>query len=766
MESIAPQRWKGAAAGGVSGATKAPYLLFLIVGALWIILSDRMLLELKVSDDLVTMAGFQTTKGLLFVVLTAWTFYAIGRSRQQRLDQTAQELMSFSEIAKASYEIVWRFDVRNNELEILHLSDHERFASLQNEREKIIHPDDLGSGNLVDYIQRHGLTSPFKLSARLCIAGEYRHFEHWIFPVYDAHDELTEYYGTCRDIHDFIVGQERVSRDEHMLRMAADIGGVGIWEWDIPNNTLTMSEEVHRQYGIEIDSPTELKRYIHPDDYSVVREVMLAAKHQGMAFEIEYRVITADGQERWIHNKGAPQTNVNHKRGDVGSKMIGISLDVTRNKHSEQRLRQLAYYDSITELPNRMRGQQHLEHLYSGYTKCEGSPAVCLFDIDYFSSLNETYGPNIADAILQRLTERILGVTDAHDYVCRYGADVFLVIFTYQHEAQVEQKIKMLESILHAELSIAGMTLFVSMSAALATAATDGDSAAELLRAAQSALYNAKEQKRGRLVRFKPDILTKSLRFEAIRNALKTAIASAELDVKFQPLYHLQNESMHGFEALVRWHSASLGSVSPAEFIPIAERVGMIGEIDDFVLDSITEHIRQWESRGLDVGPIGFNLSPRNLEVDAGAVRLHEKIVSRGLAPGALLLEVTETAMIQDAVMVARNLEQLAVLGYMIAIDDFGTGYSSLENLHRFKIAKVKIDKSFTQAITISERHAGMVRSIISMAHAMTLEVVAEGVETEQQREYLTEWGCDIMQGYLYSRPVTAQEAEKFMRAT
>ena len=167
MESIAPQRWKGAAAGGVSGATKAPYLLFLIVGALWIILSDRMLLELKVSDDLVTMAGFQTTKGLLFVVLTAWTFYAIGRSRQQRLDQTAQELMSFSEIAKASYEIVWRFDVRNNELEILHLSDHERFASLQNEREKIIHPDDLGSGNLVDYIQRHGLTSPFKLSARL-----------------------------------------------------------------------------------------------------------------------------------------------------------------------------------------------------------------------------------------------------------------------------------------------------------------------------------------------------------------------------------------------------------------------------------------------------------------------------------------------------------------------------------------------------------------------------------------------------------------------
>lgn len=765
MGSKTSQRWTRTATGKLLDVSTNPYLLFLAIGTFWIILSDQALAAMHFPDSLLSMTGFQTAKGLLFVVITASAFYSIGLRSQRKLNDATNRLQGFSEIAKTSFDIVWRANAGSGAYEILHVSDAERYSQLYDDGVAAVHPDDFGDGGLPSHIKRHGLRAPFKADARMAIDGEYRHFEHWVFPVFSSSGELIEYYGTCRDVHDFVNAQERIQRDEHMLRMASEVGGVGIWEWNIPDNKLRLSNEVHRQYGSVVDNPTALKQYIHPEDYPAVREVMLSAKHHGLPFEIEYRVVTAGGHERWIHNKGAPVDRGEISRGESSKQMVGISLDISRIKQAEQRLRQLAFYDSATQLPNREKGQQQLEKIF-GQTKFAGEwVALSMFDIDYFSSLNETYGPMVADEILKRIADSVVKASGVRDFVCRYGPDIFLVILTGCTETQFVEKVEVLESILHSELEISDMKLFVSITGSIACSDTDGDSASELVRAAQSALYHAKDQKRGKLVRFSPDMLSKSLRFEAIRNALKTAISNAELTVNFQPLYHMQKQSMRGFEALVRWNSASLGAVSPAEFIPIAERIGLIGEIDDFVLDAIADQIQEWQSHGLEVDAIGFNLSPRNLEADGGADRLHRKILSRGLEPSALLLEVTETAMIQDAIAVARNLEQLAAYGYLIAIDDFGTGYSSLENLHRFRIEKVKIDKSFTQAITMSERHANMVRSIINMAHAMNMEVVAEGVETEHQRECLSEWGCDILQGYLYSKPVNAEEAEKFMRA-
>lgn len=737
-----------------------PYLLFAALGIAWIILSDRVLLGLNVSRDLIALTSFQTLKGIGFVLCTAGAFYYLHRRNKQALLDSTRSLESFGTIARASYDLIWRCAPSGQDYELLHASDVEKYLDIIEDPEGCVHPADR-RGDMAGLVKGTGNKfEPYKTTTRLKVGGVYRYFETWVFPIFDRDGQLAEFFGTCRDVHEFVIAEQSLRRNEEMLRLAAEVGGVGIWEWDIPNNILEVSAETRRQYEADIHSPTDLKRFIHPDDYPEIRGAMLAAKSHCEPFDVQYRIITADQQLRWIHNKGAAV------KGDKSGQkhMLGISQDITRLKQAESRLRQLAFYDPLTGLQNRQRGQDFLSHRLRDSEIDGNHVAVCLIDIDYFSSLNETYGPETGDRILLDTAQRLGTLCGPDDLLCRYGADVFLLVLCSSQPSDFLFRLEVLERQLADTLKIDDMRFFVSLSASYAQAPDDGSSANELLCAAQSAMYRAKHNSRGKLVRFSGNMLESSLRFEAIRNALKSAVSQHEFSVFYQPLYHLEDKQLAGFEALVRWTSETLGVVGPDEFIPIAERVGLIGDIDNFVLSEISHQISQWKTAGHDFKTVGFNLSPRNLEEEGCADVFHEKVEQLGLSPDELVLEVTETAMIHDAVTAASNIERLSGLGYALSIDDFGTGFSSLENLFRFTFKKIKIDKSFIQAITNSERHANLVRSVITMAYQLHMDVVAEGVETPDQLRLLREWGCDILQGYLYARPVPAAEAENYLR--
>lgn len=734
-----------------------PYLVFAVLGISWIALSDQLLLKLPAVRDVVHLTGFQTVKGIVFVVITAVAFFYLHLHNKQRLLASSHTLDNFGTIARASYDLIWRCDASGKNYTLLHTTDYQKYREIIDRGSDCVHPDDLQDDLALLFARGVKPQGPLKTTARLRIEGQYRFFETWVFPIFDAKGKLIELFGTCRDVHDFVVAEESLRGSEEMLRLAAEAGGVGVWDWDIPENVLEVSAETRRQYAADIHSPTELRRYIHPDDYAEIRGAMLNAKQRCEPFDVQYRILTADNQLRWIRNKGAAL-------GEGRNRMVGISQDVTPLKQAEGRLRQLAFFDQLTGLENRQSGQEFLTKLLRDIDLSRNVVGVCLIDIDYFSALNETYGPDLADRILLDTADRLKTVCGHHDLLCRYGPDVFLLVFSMPSIEGFGSKCAKVESLLADTREIGDSQVYVSLSAAFAQTPYHGQSATELLRAAQSALYRAKNNSRGRLVHFAPSMLDLSLRFEAIRNALKTAVANREFSVYYQPLYHIGEQTLSGFEALVRWESESLGKIGPDEFIPIAERIGLIEEIDNLVLGDIAQQIQRWKTRKYQFSCVGFNLSPRSLEMPESANRFHEKVSRLGIRPSELVLEVTETAMIHDAVMVARNIERLSALGYALSIDDFGTGFSSLENLFRFTFRKIKIDKSFVQSITSNERHAKLVKSVVTMAHDQHMQVVAEGVETQEQLSLLRHWGCDMLQGYLFARPVPAREAENYLR--
>lgn len=732
-------------------------LLFLLLGSMWIILSDRMLLSMHFPADVLSLSIAQTVKGILFIMITSLFFYVFGRGHANRLKIVNHQLSHISDITKATHDIVWRSDPEGRSIEVLHAS--EKYVSTTPEllSEKLVHPDDR-EAEWLSWARHSENKKAFSTLVRLRVGEEYRHFVNHTFPILNDQGEIVEWMGACRDVEEFTQAQIALRKSEETLRLAAKAGAIGVWDWDLDNDSLSVSEEMRCQHGMDITRPKEIKKLIRADDYLLIRKAMLDAKYRSVPFEVEYRIETATGGTRWILNKGqAYSDGINS-----ANRMLGVSIDITRIKETEERFRFLAHHDDLTRTPNRRRGMQMLEELI-GLDQSETSGVVALIlDIDYFSSLNETYGQKIGDIILRKTAERLRNILTDNEFLCRYAANAFLVIIPV-NDANWRHRINVLENALHDRFFIAGQSLNVSISGGFARFPKNSISTDSLLRSAQLALQHAKESNRGHIEQYSDEMSEKSQRFEMVRNALLFAAQNNEFSINFQPQINLTDDALSGFEVLVRWRSANLGSVSPAEFIPVAEKIGIIGTIDNIILDKIGDQIKKWDAEDRNYGLLAFNLSPVVLEREGVAERIHVAALARGLGPSKLLLEVTETAMIRNSSVVFDNIEKLSKFGYSIAIDDFGTGFSSFENLTRLRPNKIKIDKSFIQSMDECLINAMLVRNLIRMAQDMGIQVVAEGVETENQLGMLLDWGCDTVQGYIYSRPLPAAEVESFL---
>ncbi|MBS1246191.1 MAG: hypothetical protein H6R47_390 [Proteobacteria bacterium] len=446
---------------------------------------------------------------------------------------------------------------------------------------------------------------------------------------------------------------------------------------------------------------------------------------------------------------------------------VAIIQDITVRKHAEARLVYLANYDTLTDLPNRVLLGQRLTKAIEEAEHKERLVAVLFIDLDRFKVINDTLGHDSGDELLKIVARRLSESVRPGDTVARYGGDEFvMVLANVAHVDDVTRVVNKILGRLSPAITLGGRELFVTPSIGITIFPFDDDTSDELLRNADSAMFDAKEQG-GNCFRFyTAEMNARAERRLTLETGLRHALERGEFLLHYQPQVDIATGEILGAEALIRWQHPDWGLVPPAEFIPLAEETGLILPIGEWVLNEACAQARRWHEAGHTDLRIAVNLSGRQLSqknlVDIVAATLTRCAGARGM----LELEITESLLMQDLERIAGTLEALVALGVTVSMDDFGTGYSSLSYLKRLPIDVLKIDQSFVRDITSDPDDAAIVKAIIAMAHSLGIKVIAEGVETAEQLAFLRQHRCDGMQGYYFSRPVPPEQFIKLLQRT
>jgi diguanylate cyclase (GGDEF)-like protein len=449
--------------------------------------------------------------------------------------------------------------------------------------------------------------------------------------------------------------------------------------------------------------------------------------------------------------------------GDVllmAARMAGMA-SVHSRMHTE--LFHRAHHDTLTELPNRELCDQKIKEALARANRHRRQVAILCIDLDEFKQVNDQYGHEAGDSLLRVVASRLRPCLRETDTLARIGGDEFMVVLDDVKDAEsVERVAEVLLNTIAEPIPLGSVTLRASASIGAALFPADGSSASELKVHADHAMYRAKELGRNTFQVFSPELSNKFARRHQIENHILDALENDGFELHYQPQYTVERE-MVGLEALVRFRSPEHASISPAEFIPIAEQTGLIVDLGKWVLKEVCRQGRKWQDAGILPIRIAVNVSPLELNHDSFADHVAEVLHESGFAGNRLQIEITETAMMSSVEKAICHLRELARFGIQVSVDDFGTGHSSLSYLHRLPIDELKVDRSFVRQLTESRESAAIVRAIVALAGGLGLKVVAEGVETEEQLTILRQLGCKIIQGYLFSRPLPAEALEEIL---
>lgn len=445
---------------------------------------------------------------------------------------------------------------------------------------------------------------------------------------------------------------------------------------------------------------------------------------------------------------------------------VTVFSDISERKASEERIRYLAQHDALTGLPNRFTLAVHLEHTLARAERTADSVSLMFIDLDNFKSINDTLGHHIGDLLLCEVARKISDAVRKTDIVARIGGDEFVVVLEGTRlpsdAGQVAQKIL---DLLNEPLLIDGHELHTTPSIGIGIYPEDGENCETLMKNADVAMYHAKSAGRNNY-QFYAEHMNKAAAIRVQMEArLRAALSGNEFTLHYQPQIDLQSGKVSGIEALIRWENEELGMVSPASFIPLAEEIGLIVPISEWVLRTACRTAKNWLDAGIEFGCMSVNISPQQFRQRNFPQRLEQIMLETGLAPEYLELEITESTVMETAEITVAMLVRLKELGLALAVDDFGTGYSSLAYLKRFPIDRLKIDRSFVSDLEKDSSDAAIASAVIALAHSLGLSVVAEGVETQGQSDFLRQQGCDSVQGYFFSRPVPESVAAQFCQS-
>ncbi|MGR5235900.1 sensor domain-containing protein [Vibrio alfacsensis] len=439
---------------------------------------------------------------------------------------------------------------------------------------------------------------------------------------------------------------------------------------------------------------------------------------------------------------------------------ICVFEDISVRKAHEEKLQRMAFYDPLTSLPNRTQLISLLEqHIESGQ-KHQNAFATLFLDIDHFKHINDSMGHFYGDQLLTRLAERLLEVLHLHAHVARIGGDEFVIILpNITSDSQLISTVEEILNLFSRPFKVSqNESLRISTSIGIARYPQDGNDSETLLKNADTAMYLAKKNGRNGYAFYSPDLTDKSISHVRLQSALHEAIEKNELYLVYQPQYQLNNNTVIGVEALLRWDHPELGQVSPADFIPIAEKTGLIQSIGPWVMTEACHQGKIWLDEGIDFGKMAINISALELQKASFIDRLKDILEQTQFPASRVDLEITESFLLSDPLHAIESLNQLRALGVEISLDDFGTGYSSLSYLKGLPINKLKVDRSFVSDVPSNSDSNAIVNAIIAMGKTLSLKVVAEGIETDEQAQYLCERGCIYGQGYLFSTPLLPEK--------
>ena len=570
------------------------------------------------------------------------------------------------------------------------------------------------------------------------------------------------------------IARERQTRMEQELReseeryaLAAQGANDGLWDWDLKSNQIYFSPRWKSMLGFEQNeignSPEEWFTRVHPKDLEHLKTKITA--HLGGPvhhLQHEYRMLHKNGSYRWMFVRGLAVRNPEGR----AARMAGSLTDITERKGAEKRLLHDAFHDALTGLPNRALFMDRLGLSLVRATRPGASLFAVLFlDLDRFKVVNDSLGHTIGDELLVAMAQRLKRCLRPGDTVARFGGDEFA--FLLVDVRKISGAIRVAERIkeaLAAPFNLEGHEVFTTASIGLTMGRTDYARAEDFLRDADAAMYRAKAQGRARYEIFDSEMHARAVTLLHLESDLRRAIDHHQLSIHYQPIVSLQTGSITGAEALLRWQHPQRGFVSPGEFIPLAEETGLIRPVGEWVLQAACAQARAWQADGYRGLRVTVNFSSRQFEYENIQELIKKVLKDTRLAPQTLELEITESMAIRDGELGARTLNALKAFPIRISIDDFGIGSSSLAYLKRLPIATLKIDRSFVRDLATDSDDASITSAIIAMAHSLKLNVVAEGVETEEQLAFLRSQQCDEMQGYLFSPPVPAEAFSKLLR--
>ncbi len=442
---------------------------------------------------------------------------------------------------------------------------------------------------------------------------------------------------------------------------------------------------------------------------------------------------------------------------------IGVMRDISNIKQSQEQLELLANYDPLTGLGNRNLFLTHLKAGIERAARHERKLALIFIDLDNFKVINDTLGHDVGDVLLSEVARRLKGAVRQEDIVCRLGGDEFTVyVQDFEDPQSLTSTAQRLVQATAEPYQISGHDIFVTASVGISVYPNDGTTISELVKNADTAMYKVKEQGRNGFQFFKEDMNARAFERLVFVSGLRRALERSEFRVTYQPQVDLASGRPRGAECLLRWNHPDLGEVSPGSFIPVAEETGLIVPIGEWVLHKVCRQLKDWGARA--GGRISVNVSARQFRQPELVEAIRRSVNEVGIGTELICIELTESALIDDPEKAAVTLGMLKDMGLTIAIDDFGTGYSSLSYLKRFPIDCLKIDRTFVRDIASDPDDAAIVTAIITMAQSLKLDVVAEGVETQEQLDFLRARGCAAAQGYFFSRPLSAERMEEWLR--
>ncbi|RSK28318.1 EAL domain-containing protein [Bacillus sp. HMF5848] len=649
---------------------------------------------------------------------------------------------------------IWSHDLKTGELLItpgiqkLYGYSFDEFYKDLTLWKQVIHPDDVSVLKDREQVVNAGLpcTSVYRIIRR---DGNIRWIQDRGIPTLDTQGQMVYFTSVLFDITE---RKESEDRYRSLVEMSPDIIAV------ISNETIDyINEGGSKLFGA--NNPTELINtnisiFASRKDIEIVRGKLRGGINDADLNHYELTINRLDGKLVDLEVSIMPIMY----EGRSAVQLVG--RDITSRKKTEKIIHEMAYYDGLTGAPNRNMFRQHLKNAFLKVPNA--SFAILFLDLDRFKVINDTKGHTIGDALLKQVATRLKNIVQHKGVVYRQGGDEFIILLEDINKEDVRKISNRIIQNFTSPVVLDGHEFFVTASIGISMYPIDGDNQERLLMRADAAMYIAKEKGKNNYQFYNSELDEVTTKKMELENGLRRAIELDQLTLNYQPKIHLETGEILGVEALIRWNHPVLGRISPAEFIPLAEETGLIVPIGKWVLTKACEQSKKWEEEGVGTIPIAVNISVRQIQDDKFVEVVQSILKQVEVDPGRLELEITESIM-QNFEKSTIILKQLKKMGIVISIDDFGTGYSSLSILRNLLIDNIKIDKSFVDDIIDQSDNGSIVKAIIEMGHNLNFNIIAEGIETEEQVKFLVKNSCLIGQGYYFSKPLAAEQLEKLL---